>query len=258
MRITISGAQNTGKSTLIKDFLENWKNYKTPDNTYREVLKSKNYPRNKNCNTEGQWAVLNSMIDEMQKYSKEDNVIFDRGPLDCLVYSLWACEKQSSDINKEFIDKIIPIVKESMKYTDIIFFVPISKLSPVPLVQDELRDIDPIYINEIDNIFKAIFYLYQHSFDNNPFLPSDDCPAIIELFGNRKERITLIEQYLNVDGEVIGEEGGSILDPSNIKDLENLLMEQMTADQKEKLLKREKQLADEFMMKENEKKAKRR
>jgi len=199
------------------------------------------------------------MIDDLQKYSKDDNVIFDRGPLDCLVYSLWSCEKGASDIDEEFISKIIPIVKNSMKFIDINFMIPISKTSPIQIEDNNARETDPVYIEEIDNLFKAIFHLYQNHFDNNPFLPSDDCPAIIEIFGKQKERIVLIEQYLNVDGDVIGEEGGSILDPHNINDLENLLLEQMTADQKEKLLKREKELADEFLYNEEKKsKSKRR
>ena len=251
MRICISGTANTGKTTLIKDFLDHWPKYSTPTSTYREILKEKNYPHSKNCNQEGQWAILNHMINELQKYSKEDNVIFDRSPLDNLIYSLWSCEKSASDIDEAFLAKCIPIVKESMKHIDVIFFVPISKLSPIPIVNDGTREVDPVYITEIDNLFKAIFHLYQHNFNDNPFLPNDDCPAIIELFGNRQERITLLEQYLNVDGEVIGEEGGSILDPENIKDLETLLMEQMTASQKESLYKREKELADDFMKKSN-------
>jgi predicted ATPase len=250
MRICVSGTASTGKSTLISDFLNNWPNYQTPEYTYRQILKEKNLPHSKSCNKDGQWAILNSMIDEMQKHSKDDNIIYDRGPLDCLVYTLWAAEIQSSDIDHEFISKIIPIVKESMKYVDIIFFLPISKLSPIQIENNNNRETDLKYIQEIDNIFKAIFHLYQHSFDDNPFLPSDDCPAIIEIFGNRQERISLIEQYLNVEGDVIGEEGGSILDPHNISDLEQLLTEQLTADQKEKLLKREKELADKFLQEE--------
>jgi deoxyadenosine/deoxycytidine kinase len=256
MRIAISGTANVGKSTLIKDFLQNWPTYKTPENSYREFFKQNKYPHNKNCNKEGQWAILNHMIDEMQKYSKDDNIIFDRCPLDNLIYSLWSCEKSASDIDEEFLSKCIPIIKESMKHLDVIFFIPISKSSPIPIVQDGSRETDSDYITEIDNLFKAIFHLYQHSFDNNPFLPNDDCPAIIEIFGNPLERIMLLQQYLNVDGEVIGDEAGSILDPENIKDLENLLMEQMTAAQKESVYKREKELVDEFENKEKNKKTK--
>ena len=99
MRIAVMGTAGQGKTTLINDFIANWPLYKKPSNDYRELLKEKKYPHSKNCSKEGQWAILNCLIDEMQKYSKTDKVIFDRGPLDVLVYSLRACEKGSSDID---------------------------------------------------------------------------------------------------------------------------------------------------------------
>jgi hypothetical protein len=247
MRISISGSISQGKSTLVNDFLKTWPNYKTPSSSYREVLKDKNYPHSKLCNKEGQWAVLNSMIDEMQKYSKEDKVIFDRCPLDCLVFSLWASEKGSSDINKEFIDKMIPIVKESLKNLDLIFFVPITKHSPVPIVDNGKRETDPEYIAEIDWIFKALHHEYQHSLGKTPFFSADDSPAIIEVFGNPHERITLIQQYLNVDGEVIGEDADSILNPNNIEELERLLLQETEMDKREKNLKHQQELVKTFI-----------
>lgn len=249
MRISISGTACQGKTTLIKDFIKNWPKYSTPSQTYRDTIKSGNYPHSKNCNKEGQWAILNHMIDELQKYSKEDKVIFDRGPLDCLVYTMWAYEKQSSDIDEAFVNKIIPIVKESMKYLDVIFFVPITKASPVAIINDGTRETDPVYIEEIDNIFKAMFFQYQHNLGRTPFFSADDCPAIIEIFGKPQERILLIEQYLNVDGEVIGEEGDQILNPNNIEELEKLVLEQAEANQKEKYAKKQEQMLKEFVKK---------
>lgn len=247
MRISISGTACQGKTTLIKDFIKNWTKYSTPSQTYRDTIKSGNYPHSKNCNKEGQWAIINHMIDELQKYSKDDKVIFDRGPLDCLVYTMWAYEKQSSDIDEAFINKIIPIVKESMKYLDVIFFVPITKASPVAIINDGTRETDPIYIEEIDNLFKAMFFQYQHNLGRTPFFSADDCPAIIEIFGKPQERILLIEQYLNVDGEVIGEEGDQILNPNNIEELEKLVLEQAEANQKEKYAKKQEQMLKEFV-----------
>jgi len=38
MRIAISGTVCQGKSTLIKDFLETWPNYNTPEKTYKDVI----------------------------------------------------------------------------------------------------------------------------------------------------------------------------------------------------------------------------
>jgi predicted ATPase len=247
MRISISGTACQGKTTLIKDFINTWPKYTTPSETYRDAIKKGNYPHSKNCNKEGQWAILNHMIDEMQKYTKDDKVIFDRGPLDCLVYTMWAYEKKSSDIDEAFINKIIPIVRESMKHLDVIFFVPITKASPVLIVNDGTRETDPVYIEEIDNLFKAMFFQYQHNLDRTPFFSAADCPAIIEIFGKPQERILLIQQYLNVEGEVIGEEGDQILNPNNIEELEKLVLEQAEADQKEKYLKKQQQMLKEFV-----------
>ena len=253
MRISISGTANVGKSTLVKDFLKNWPLYKTPSSTYRDVLKTGNYPHSKKCNKEGQWAIINHMIDEMQKYSNDDKVIFDRGPLDCLVYSMWAFEKKSTDIDKEFIDKLIPLVRESMKFIDVIFFIPITKTSPVPIVNDGTREIDPVYIDEIDNLFKAMMYQYHHNLGRSPFFSADDCPAIIEIFGKPEERILLLQQYLNVEGEVIGEEGDTILNPSNIEELEKLVLEQVSADKKEKYIKKQEEMVKDFVKKSKKK-----
>jgi hypothetical protein len=253
MRISISGTANVGKSTLVKDFLKNWPLYKTPSSTYRDVLKTGNYPHSKNCNKEGQWAIMNHMIDEMQKYSSDDKVIFDRGPLDCLVYSMWAFEKKSTDIDKEFIDKLIPLARESMKFIDVIFFIPITKTSPVPIVNDGTREIDPVYIDEIDNLFKAMMYQYHHNLGRSPFFSADECPAIIEIFGKPEERILLLQQYLNVEGEVIGEEGDTILNPSNIEELEKLVLEQVSADKKEKYLKKQEEMVKDFVKKTKKK-----
>lgn len=249
MRICISGTANTGKTTLIKDFLEKWGNYSTPSASYRDVLKSGNYPHSKKCNKDGQWAIINHMIDELQKYGKDDNVIFDRGPLDCLVYTLWAYEKKSSNINKAFIDKMIPLVKESLKHIDLIFFLPITKTSPVDIVEDGKRDTDPVYIEEIDNIFKALFYQYQHNLGKTPFFDADDCPAIIEIFGDPEERIMLIQQYLDLDGTVYGEEEDSILNPKSLAEMEELLKSEKASHEKEKSIKHQEELIKKFATK---------
>jgi len=39
MRIAFSGTGNSGKTTLVKNFLAVWPNYKQPEKTYRDLLK---------------------------------------------------------------------------------------------------------------------------------------------------------------------------------------------------------------------------
>jgi predicted ATPase len=220
MRIAISGTASIGKTTLIEDFLKEWPNYTKNNYTYRDVLKN----HSKNTDSDVQWTILNNMIDELQKYDKNDNVIFDRCPLDNLVYSMWS--NNYGKIDDAFISKCIPLVKESMRLLDIVFFIPITKVSPVPITIDNRREIDPTYIQEIDQIFKAIVQQYQYNLNNTPFFPKDDSPGIIEVFGKRDERIHLIRQYLNKDGNIIGDEGGSVFSEENLNELKELLEQQ--------------------------------
>lgn len=219
MRIAISGASNQGKSTLISDFLKTWQNYKTESKTYREILKEQKLPHSKKTTKDIQWKILNLMVEELQRYKKNDYVIFDRCPLDNIIYSLWACEKKQGKIDEKFISKCIPVVKESLKHLDIIFFLPITKVSPVEIKDNGARETDTVYINEIDALFKSLNAQYKHNLGRTPFFPSDDCPGIIEIFGNPFERIQMIKWYIDAEGDLIG---GDVSSPDNVFNPDNL------------------------------------
>jgi hypothetical protein len=221
MRIAICGSACQGKTTLINDFLKNWPSYKRSDESYRKLLKEENIKINKKVDQDGQWKILNCLVDDTQKTAKGDKVIFDRCPLDNLVYSLWAEDKGTSDIDKDFIKKCIPIVQESMKCIDIIFFLPITKAAPVPIEEKKNREVDKLFIKEIDNIFKVISYNLMVN-SECAFMAKDDRPPIIEIFGTPEQRIEMIKMYLNIDGDLIDDQT-SVLSPENLDKMETLL-----------------------------------
>jgi len=155
MRLSISGTAAQGKTTLLDSFLNQWEMYSTPEINYRKLLKSDTH--SKNTNKETQWSILNHMIDQIETYDEKANVIFDRCPLDNLVYTMWACHKKVGDIDDAFVEKCIPIVKESMKFLDIIFIIPITNVAQSDIEDDGKRETDSEYISEIDNFFKALY-----------------------------------------------------------------------------------------------------
>lgn len=250
MRIAISGTSNQGKSTLLSDFLKTWPNYKTESKTYRELLKEQKLTHSKKTNKDTQWKILNLMVEELQKYSKDDYIIFDRCPLDNLVYSLWACEKKVGKIDEKFISKCIPVVKESLKHLDIIFFLPITKAAPVPIEENGVRETDEVYVKEIDALFKSLNAQYKHNLGRTPFFPSDDCPGIIEIFGNPLERIQMIKWYLDTDGDLIGGDVNSpdnVFNPENLEDMAKLIESQKLVAGQEKALTEELAKIKEFV-----------
>jgi predicted ATPase len=236
MRIAISGTANQGKTTLVQDFLTKWPNFKNVSGEYRELIKNQKLPHSKKATKDSQWKILNLLVEEMQKHSKQDNVIFDRCPLDNLVYSLWCCDKKVGRIDEKFIQKCIPIVRESYKFLDIIFFLPITKVAPVPIINDGKREVDEVYIKEIDALFKSMVRQYTFGLGKTPFFPADDCPGIIEIFGSREERIEMIKFYIDVDGDLIGGDVNSpdnLFNPENLDEMKKLLESQKTLKDKE-------------------------
>lgn len=213
MRLAISGTAAQGKTTLLNAFLDNWKMYETPKLSYRSLLPEDSHSMQ--TTKETQWNILNHMIDQMEKYTAKDHIIFDRCPLDNLVYTMWAFHKEVGDIDELFVEKCIPIVRESMKLLDIIFIIPITNVAQSDIEDDGVRETDAEYITEIDNFFKAMYNNW--SSEDGRFFPKEDRAALVEIFGTTEERIKLLEFYINEDGNMFGEEE-SMIDTEQLYD----------------------------------------
>ena len=235
MRIAICGTANIGKSTLIKDFLNEWDMYGREVKSYRDVLVEKGLPHSKNTTKESQKAILDYMVNTLKEFKKGDKVIFDRCPLDNLVYSMWAMSQEDNDIDEDFVDECIPIVREALTNLDIIFFIPMTKHNTIKIIEDGERETDEKYIKEIDSFFKVLQRHYHEHPQDNPFFPKEDSPALIEVFGKPEERMAMIRLYIDAEGDLIGGDGGSeIFTPENIEMMEKLLESQQIAKKDEK------------------------
>ena len=213
MRLAISGTAAQGKTTLLNSFIDHWDMYKTPDKNYRSLLPEGEHSMN--TTKETQWNILNHMIDQMEAYTAKDYVIFDRCPLDNLVYTMWAYHKGVGDIDELFVEKCIPIVRESMKLLDIIFIIPITNVAQSDIEDDGVRETDVEYITEIDNFFKAMYSNW--SSEDGRFFPKEDRAALVEIFGTTEERIKMLEFYISKEGNMFGEDD-SMIDTEQLYD----------------------------------------
>jgi hypothetical protein len=208
MKIATIGTHSTGKTTYIQDFLKKWPMYETPSNSYRDLIKNENIPHSKNGTEESQKKILNYLIDQTIESCKKDFVIFDRCILDNLAYSSWL--NLNDKVSDRFVDETRIIVRETLSMFDIILFFPLTKVSEVPLEENSLRDTDPVYREEIDNIFKVFQQSYLRG--DGRIFPVNNSPALIEIFGNREERIKMTELYLQENGKHYGEDQSLISD----------------------------------------------
>ena len=207
-KIGVIGTQCIGKTTLIEDMLLQWPQLSRPEKTYRDIIKEKKLPVNKKGTKASQQEILNFLVDEaMANYGKK-KMIFDRTPIDNLVYSLWLFDKGLGDIDEEFIDKTVIQVKQAVKSYSVIFYIPLCKENDVLLQSKENRDIDPIYRGEIAVLFDSIFEAWKSG--RSRFFDNDDTPPIIPVYGNPLERIAIMNMYINNDCEFFGEEDSLI------------------------------------------------
>ena len=213
MKICVSGTQCVGKSTFIKDFVTRWPMYKAPTFSYREEVRKRGVKFNRDGDIEGQRLIQTIQLEQLEKTKDDKYVIYDRGPLDNLIYSIWHNIKDRGNVDDLFIEQSIAKTKDAIKAYDIIFFIPLSEKYDIDLVEDDLRDTDPTYRKEIDNLFKGVIYSYYQGKDT--FFDMKDTPAIIEIFGSREERIQIASLYVNENGDMFGDKD-SLIDQESL------------------------------------------
>jgi len=193
MRIAVSGSHSLGKSTVVNDWVSTYPAYFREEEPYRALSLNGPYQINfREESTKLQNGIqLYYNISRIHRYAESGSkVIFDRAPIDYIAYSQYTANHGKSDIDQEFIESMIPAIKESLDHLDIIAFIPKSDEWPVEIEEDGIRPIDHSYRDEVDTIFKEIYR-------NNRYdlMPINNRPTIIELHGPAEWRI---EQLNNV------------------------------------------------------------
>ena len=204
MRVAIIGSQNSGKSHLIQEFLDKWSMYKTPEKTYRDIIKSRNIKINQEGDETSQKTILNALIDEVQQ-AQGDFLIFDRCVVDNIAYTLWL--NAHDKVSDKFVMDSKFLALQTLKLFDILFYVPLR--DEIKIEEKDNRDTDPEFRKEIDNIFRALVLSYEKG--TGAFFPTEDCPAVITLEGPPDLRCEQIRLYLKDNGKFFTDEDGSLL-----------------------------------------------
>lgn len=203
MKIAVCGSQNTGKSTFVNDFIKRWPMYRKPEKSYRDFIVDKNLKLNQEGDENSQKLILNALIDQAMAYPRDKDtfLIYDRCPLDNLAYTFWLSYYKPEEMSQKFLQTTIDLVKNSLKFFDIIFFTPITSHSPIPPLSKEnnqYRSLDENFRLEINNILNGFYNSYSKN-DGRVF-PVEDSPAFIEIIGNQEQRIELTSLYVNEEG----------------------------------------------------------
>lgn len=149
MRICFSGAQGTGKTTLVELLSKRLSDYKVAENP-RRLLSSKlsTFKINKEGDIYSQSFMSGYIAYEI--LSNED-ILSDRSMLDAFAYTL--LNENMSKLKKQ---QMIKMYVEVLKSQDITFYTPIEFM----LEQDGVRDTNLKYQKEVDKLIRRLANKY--------------------------------------------------------------------------------------------------
>jgi nicotinamide riboside kinase len=180
MRVSFTGAQSTGKTTLLNKCKEVYKDYKFVDEVTRYVRKTYDVKINEIGGTETQLYILAEHIKNHLKV--DQNLMLDRCILDGYVYTKYQVNqgKVSHSVLEAF-NGVFGLLFDKLDY---IFY---TDPSDVKLIDDGERSVDSKFRSDIIDLFEDLI-TYKISAEKRD--------KIIRLKGSVEKRMQTIEKYL--------------------------------------------------------------
>lgn len=181
MNISFSGAQSTGKTTLLDicqresvDDLSLFNQFTFVPEVTRLVKRKYNLPINERGNDLTQLCIIHQHVENYIN-NINNNVIMDRCILDGVVYTEYLHEKKGVD--KEVLDYARYVYNLLINKIDIIFYTD----PEIPLIDDGERSIDIGFRNDIIEKFET----YIKPLKN-----------VVRLTGSVEERMEQLKRYI--------------------------------------------------------------
>lgn len=133
MRIAVSGAHGSGKSTLIDDFLHAHPDYAHEPEPYEWLAELYNEPMPAMPGAQDFYRQLEVCVERLSTYDRAARVIVERSPIDFLAYL--------RALNSDLEETALELVAAGMGHVDLLVVLPIDDSITVPDDEDpELRE----------------------------------------------------------------------------------------------------------------------
>lgn len=183
MIVSFTGAQSTGKTTLLKKCKEIYTDYEYVDEVTRLVKRNYNVNINEGGNDVTQLLIINQHIQNTFRQLQEGKrgVIMDRCIVDGLVYTTYlSVENKVSRWVAEYARNVFNLL---IPHVDKVFY---TWPGDVPLVDDGERSVDTEFRDKIITTFDLLFESYTDMMKDK----------LVILKGTVEERLNLIKETL--------------------------------------------------------------
>ena len=169
MRIAVSGAHGTGKSTLIAAFVDRRPEYVFEPEAYETLADDVGLTASEGPTLEGLDALLDHTLSALASHEPGACVIFERSPVDYLAYAAATRRSWPRGLSRDFVRARTSQVTEALRHLDLIAFVPVS--TAIPPRPNE----DPRFRRRVDE------WLRRALLDDDLGLFDGDAPVVVEL-----------------------------------------------------------------------------
>ena len=182
MIVSFTGAQSTGKTTLLNRIMEVNPYLDSIDEVTRRIKREYDLPINEEGSDITQSMIMSDHIANVYRKVKGD-VLLDRCAMDGVVYTHWLYNK--GKVSKEVLNWSRKIYNQLIDNYDVIFY---TSPDDVLLVDDGERSINVDFRNEILDLFDD--YIFELVIENR----ADD---IYTVRGTVEERLNYIKKVLD-------------------------------------------------------------
>lgn len=183
MLVSFTGAQCTGKTTLLKackrltDVGQTFDGYKFVDEVTRKVMRQ-GHEINLDGNNLTQLFILNEHL--VNHTSSTRDVVLDRCILDGYVYT--SCLSRNGNVSRWITDYALELLHLLIDKLDVIFY---TQPEDVPLIGDGVRSVDINFRQDIINRYEDLFAQDYYWMDK-----------VIRLSGTIEDRMEAIEEFI--------------------------------------------------------------
>jgi AAA domain-containing protein len=174
LRIAVSGAHGTGKSTLIAAFLERFPDYHHEPEAYESLADDVDLISGEVPSPEGLQLLLDHTITAVGSHPPGARVIFERSPADYLAYAAASRGYWPRETIAAFVEEALPRVREAMKSLDRLALLPVVSQGPIRGRGGE----DPRYRRRVSRALERLLL------DDEYRLFEGTGPRVIELSGD--------------------------------------------------------------------------
>jgi hypothetical protein len=174
MRIAVSGSHHIGKSTLIDEFLRAHPDFIHEPEPYTVMVEDLGEEFSAEPCVEDFYRQLQFNLDRLRQHAPEEQVIYERCPMDFLAYL--------DVLDPNSVEECLDEVSNAMRHLDLIVYLPLD---------DEWVD------SEMPKLQKAVDRRLSAIFRDDQFGVLSSCNArIIEASGSTAQRLRIVESHL--------------------------------------------------------------